>query len=286
MKELMVFKDQMFEHLTQEWFDVLVRAAGVWTPRWRGPAAAPAAAGGAAPAAGGAAGGAAAGGATSVGGSAPAALTASAGKETTNRIAGSSSNTVSAPAPTPAPTTEPSSPTEDENNLEGGGSDDNGDSGGVLVAEDILTQLWLPGRIVHIYIRNGQCHGAEVSRSFPELRTIALQGNIFEDHRSDKIQSALLELRAVRHANQLRTPPTWQAFNASDICSCCHNSFTWNSTFSGQAQEFRDKYNCRNCGRLVCDPCSTQRRAIPKFGHIFPKRICDQCLYKGDFAFT
>ncbi|KAJ1412178.1 hypothetical protein B484DRAFT_297678, partial [Ochromonadaceae sp. CCMP2298] len=69
----------------------------------------------------------------------------------------------------------------------------------------------------------------------------------------------------------------WAPFDASEVCACCHNNFSWHSTFSGQAQEFRDKYNCRNCGQLVCGPCSAQRRAIPRLGLIFPKRICDQC---------
>jgi hypothetical protein len=35
MRELMVFREQMFQHLQQEWVDVLRRAAGLWTPRWR-----------------------------------------------------------------------------------------------------------------------------------------------------------------------------------------------------------------------------------------------------------
>ena len=152
----------------------------------------------------------------------------------------------------------------------------------VVVEEEELAQLWLPGRVLHIYIHNGQCMAAEVSRNFPDLRTIVLQGNIFEDHRSEKILNALLEVRATRQAP--RAAPAWQSYHDSDACYCCNSNFTWNSTFTGQAQEFRDKYNCRYCGHLVCDPCSTQRRAMPQLGHMFPKRICDKCLYKGDFA--
>ena len=40
MRELMVFREQMFQHLHQEWVDVLRRASGLWTPRWRMVAAA------------------------------------------------------------------------------------------------------------------------------------------------------------------------------------------------------------------------------------------------------
>jgi hypothetical protein len=53
---------------------------------------------------------------------------------------------------------------------------------GVLVEEEILPELWLPGRIIHIYINRGQYHAAEVERTFPELRRIELQSNIFKDH--------------------------------------------------------------------------------------------------------
>ena len=94
--------------------------------------------------------------------------------------------------------------------------------------------------------------------------------------------NALLEVRAVKKANH--DPPYWQPFNSSSTCACCKNRFTWHSTFRGEAQEYRERYNCRHCGALVCGPCSTQKRAIPKFGLIFPKRICDKCVLKGDYA--
>jgi hypothetical protein len=251
MRELMVFREQMFQHLQQEWVDVLRRAAGLWTPRWRQVTAA-------------------------VPVTNPAALRASpsipiakvelvevtidpsggvAGVRKQGEIPGEAS---------PA---------------QAGGA---AEAASVMVEEEQLAQLWLPGRVMHIYICNGQCFASEVSRNFPDLRVIALQGNIFEDHSSERTLNALLEVRAVRQAP--RTAPAWQSYDASDACACCHNSFTWNSTFTGQAQEFRDKYNCRSCGHLVCDACSSQRRAIPRFGHIIPKRICDQCVLNGDFA--
>lgn len=272
MRELMVFREQMFQHLQQEWVDVLRRAAGLWTPRWRLAAAPPGQSAEKFLSA--ACNSGAVGNAVQVklmtmnaeldevsldetGGVRSKAWEPSVGEEDDAATHGVDSAPVAAAAPPSV-------------------------ASSVMVEEERLAPLWLPGRVMHIYICNGQCFASEVSRDFPDLRSIVLQGNIFEDHRSERIQNALLEVRAVRQA---RTPaPAWQGFDASDTCACCRCSFTWNSTFTGQAQEFRDKYNCRNCGRLVCDACSLQRRAIPRYGHILPKRICDQCVHKGDFA--
>ncbi len=284
MRELMIFREQMFQHLQQEWVDVLRRASGLWTPRWRLVTTAP--------------------------------LSTAANIKATERLLSNARNAELseplraagaqkqvAPGLTPAQKVIdertahiPSWDDEPASSSAGSGSADINSTTGatkskadskveavaVMVEEEQLAQLWLPGRVMHIYIHNGQCFAAEVSRNFPELRTIVLQGNIFEDHRSERILNALLEVRAVRQAP--RTAPAWQSYHDSDTCACCRSNFTWNSTFTGQAQEFRDKYNCRYCGHLVCDPCSSQKRAMPQLGHMFPKRICDQCLYKGDFA--
>ena len=224
-----MFREEMFQHLQQEWMDILTRASSLWSPRLRNGAA---------------------------GGS------------------GSSLNKLDSSAHYM------SSKSSGASSI---------DKATVIVEEEALTQLWIPGRIIHIYRHRGQYYASEVSRDFPELRTIAMQGNIFDDHRSEKIFNALLEVRAVRRAS--RAVPAWVPFNACDPisgeglrCSCCSSDFSWHSTFTGQAQDFRDKFNCRYCGRLVCGPCSSHSRAMPQYGFVFPKRICDQCLYKGDYA--
>jgi len=282
MRELMVFREQMFQHLHQEWVDVLRRASGLWTPRWRlALTTAPSNNN-----------------ATSKSSSATNGLGA---VQATERLMAQARNAElpraeaqaigsahmvsveAAASSVPTATLSNNSSSSAANHTTSNKTEPLKAEGvAVMVDEEHLAQLWLPGRILHIYIHHGQCQAAEVSRNFPDLRTIILQGNIFEDHRSERILNALLEVRAVRQA--ARAAPAWQSYHDSDTCACCHSNLTWNSTFTGQAQEFRDKYNCRHCGRLVCDPCSTQRRAIPQLGHMFPKRICDQCLYKGDFA--
>lgn len=127
------------------------------------------------------------------------------------------------------------------------------------------------------------------------------------DFLAEQILDALLAVKAVREADRTngKGGPRLVPFDASEACQCCNNSFTWSpllttkkqvnanftifnlfrhSTFRGQAQEYRERYNCKCCGGLVCGPCSTNKRAMPGFGFIFPRRICDSCLYNCDYS--
>lgn len=58
-----------------------------------------------------------------------------------------------------------------------------------------VAKLWLPGRIMHIYMHRGVYRIAEVPRSFPSLRRIEIQGDIFNDHTSRTVYDALLEVK-------------------------------------------------------------------------------------------
>ena len=64
--------------------------------------------------------------------------------------------------------------------------------------------------------------------------------------------------------------------------SCCASRFTWASTSDNEAQEARDKHNCRSCGSLVCDTCSLNRIPIPSIGLTTAVRICDRCYNDSD----
>ena len=64
----------------------------------------------------------------------------------------------------------------------------------VVVHEHEVIQLWLPGRIVHIFSRRGVYEASVVPRTFPDLRKIVVQGNIFRDHGSQSIFEALQEV--------------------------------------------------------------------------------------------
>ncbi len=68
--------------------------------------------------------------------------------------------------------------------------------------------------------------------------------------------------------------------------SCCASRFTWASTSDTEAQEARDKHNCRSCGGLVCDPCSSNRVPISDVGINMPSRVCDRCYHDMGAALT
>lgn len=168
-----------------------------------------------------------------------------------------------------------------------GTTDGNGDniSQYLLVLEEEVVSLWCPGRLVHMFARNGVYDAAYVPRTFPSLRRILVQGNIFRDHNGQSIFEALQEIRAARNAPC--SPPAWTPYNdpsTQGVCKCCQSRFTWHSTFRGEAQEYKERYNCRSCGALVCGPCSTYRHPVLRLGLITPSRICSTCFHNGVYS--
>ena len=150
----------------------------------------------------------------------------------------------------------------------------------VVLAETPLPRLYIPGRVAHIYSHRGCYRAVFVPRSFRELRRITMAGNMLSDHTCKAYYEALLEVRTVRRA--MEDPPQWTAFDEDDTCSCCASKFTWASTSDSEAQEARDKHNCRSCGTLVCDPCSSNRIPLPTLGLTNPVRVCDRCYHDID----
>lgn len=145
----------------------------------------------------------------------------------------------------------------------------------VVLDETPLPRMFLPGRIVHIYTHRGGYKAAFVPRTFRELRRISMAGNMLSDHTSKAYFEALKEVKSVRTAREQL--PKWTAFDEDDTCSCCASRFTWASTSDSEAQEARDKHNCRSCGTLCCDPCARNRSPLPAIGLIVPVRVCDRC---------
>lgn len=148
-------------------------------------------------------------------------------------------------------------------------------SSAVVLEEAPLPRMYLPGKIIHIYTHRGGFKAAYVPRTFRELRRISLAGNMLSDHTCRAYYEALLEVQTVRAAKE--GLPTWTPFDAEHTCSCCASRFTWASTSDSEAQEARDKHNCRSCGTLVCDPCSKNRIPIPSIGLTVAVRVCDMC---------
>ena len=148
-------------------------------------------------------------------------------------------------------------------------------SAAVMLDETPLPRMFLPGKIVHIYTHRGGYKAAFVPRTFRELRRISMAGNMLSDHTSKAYFEALKEVKSVRVAQE--PLPQWTAFDEDGTCSCCASRFTWASTSDSEAQEARDKHNCRSCGTLCCDPCSKNRNPLPSVGLMVPVRVCDRC---------
>ena len=102
------------------------------------------------------------------------------------------------------------------------------------------------------------------------------------DHAAPAYFDALCEVIDVRKAVQ--TPPEWQSFTESDLCTCCGRDVVWPhpaAATPSAAQRDRDKHHCRCCGKLVCQACSAHRKALPAIGLGLPARVCDRCVFGG-----
>ena len=160
--------------------------------------------------------------------------------------------------------------------MELGNDDDNNDTAPAVVLEETpLPRMFIPGKIVHIYTHRGAYKATEVPCKFRELRHISLAGNMLSDHLARQYYEALLEVRSVRRARARL--PEWTGFGEESTCACCASRFTWASTSDTEAQEARDKHNCRKCGGLVCNPCSQNHLPLSELGITVPSRVCDRC---------
>lgn len=63
-------------------------------------------------------------------------------------------------------------------------------------------------------------------------------------------------------------PAYWTPDNECRNCECCGNPFG----------PLFPLHHCRECGKGVCDDCSTSRKPVPLRGWDNPVRVCDNCL--------
>eukprot|EP01103_Thecamoeba_quadrilineata_P015312 TRINITY_DN4798_c0_g1_i1.p1 TRINITY_DN4798_c0_g1~~TRINITY_DN4798_c0_g1_i1.p1 ORF type:complete len:1057 (-),score=198.67 TRINITY_DN4798_c0_g1_i1:157-3327(-) len=70
----------------------------------------------------------------------------------------------------------------------------------------------------------------------------------------------------VTHPENNYVAPVWQPDSSQNNCTYCQTVFT----------VFRRRHHCRNCGALVCGPCSEHQFQLP----MGLKRVCDQCFAK------
>ncbi|KAJ0402123.1 hypothetical protein ATCC90586_002665 [Pythium insidiosum] len=138
-------------------------------------------------------------------------------------------------------------------------------------------ELYIPGRVTHIYFYKGVYEAVHVDRKCEALARIPVFQNMLSDHLGRNYLNALRVVRDARRASP--TLPEWVPFGTKTRCMCCDSPFTWNSTSSSEAQQNRDQHNCRKCGWLVCDGCSEKWKSIPEFGINYPVRVCDRCTF-------
>jgi len=77
-------------------------------------------------------------------------------------------------------------------------------------------------------------------------------------------------------------PVTWTPHDAFQFCTQCGCDFHWNSTFSSLAKNAMCRHNCRACGALVCEGCSSHTVPLPALGLMFPERVCDSCFSRSE----
>ena len=86
--------------------------------------------------------------------------------------------------------------------------------GTVFLEEVPLPQMFIPGKIIHLYSHRGVFRAAFVPRAFRDLRRISLAGNMLSDHKTKSYFDALTEVANVRKAPE--NPPQWTAFDEDD----------------------------------------------------------------------
>ena len=147
MRNLVVFREKVFRFVEEDWGDVLVRAAELWSPRWRS-------------------------------------------AETEYVISKEELELQDENGCVRTSSSEPTAPEEDHPRA----SDVDDADDLIHVTDGKLADVWLPGRVLHLYTHRGLFQPSFVSRTFPGLRRIEVQGNIFEDHKAKSIFEALLEV--------------------------------------------------------------------------------------------
>ena len=213
MRELLVFRQQVFRHLRQDWSDVISRARDLWSPRNREmdkeiekekemekekdkerestqslfpSVSASVSVSGERPVSTSSGSGSGSGSGSDIDSG------SNCGNEFTSLSSSHNNHTINQ-----------KNIIEGEGEGEVEGDSNEGSAEGHVVIQDEergewIPSLWLPGRILHIYAHTGRYKIASVSRSLPTLRKIEVQGNIFTDHVGQTIFDALLEVNKLQ----------------------------------------------------------------------------------------
>lgn len=66
--------------------------------------------------------------------------------------------------------------------------------------------------------------------------------------------------------------PIWMPDNEADFCLNCNLKFS----------QLRRKHHCRNCGKIFCYKCCSEKMPLPHFGMNEPERVCGNCKLTVD----
>eukprot|EP01100_Stratorugosa_tubuloviscum_P007092 TRINITY_DN2985_c0_g1_i2.p1 TRINITY_DN2985_c0_g1~~TRINITY_DN2985_c0_g1_i2.p1 ORF type:complete len:162 (-),score=46.23 TRINITY_DN2985_c0_g1_i2:48-533(-) len=66
------------------------------------------------------------------------------------------------------------------------------------------------------------------------------------------------------------TAPDWAPDHSAKRCWSCSIEFTFANR----------KHHCRNCGKIFCRKCTSNRMSLEKFGFSSPVRVCDFCFQR------
>ncbi len=71
-------------------------------------------------------------------------------------------------------------------------------------------------------------------------------------------------------ASSFIRPKSWVDDDHSHNCKVCSKKFSL----------LNRRHHCRQCGQLVCDPCSARRFLLPNVDKVKEVRVCDKCYSK------
>lgn len=74
---------------------------------------------------------------------------------------------------------------------------------------------------------------------------------------------------AMARANDAtKAAPVWVQDKQANECPYCHAEFTF----------INRRHHCRQCGKVVCNKCSTGREVLMNIDDTELQRICDDCM--------
>jgi len=134
--------------------------------------------------------------------------------------------------------------------------------------------LFVPGRIIHLFKQNGLSRAAHSSCTHETFNRLVPTTDLLYDHYLSTYVEALHEA-CIEHP----ATPKWESFDDREVCSNCSADFNWAYVLKSEPQRMLARHHCCACGQVVCDGCCQRRLAHERLGFRFPVRTCDRCYF-------